>query len=141
MSSSKSKKSMNPLIFCPKIIDIQPKYVSDCYLRPIWAYNKLIMIKHFYQLIGVWITPNDVYFRFRHINMIVYGCVEGILIIFIFSRFFHLFWSKILQKSCISWYTRLHHNCDLLYFWRIFDQNTWKNREKMKIIKIPSTHP
>ena len=62
------------------------------------------------------ITPEEFLLCFRHIHMIVYDFVEGILKIFIFSRFFHVFSLEILQKSCISQRTRLRHNWDVLDF-------------------------
>ena len=67
------------------------------------------MIKHFYQLIGVWITPNDVCFRFRHINMIVYDLPEGIWIIFIFSRFFMYFGRKFFKNRAYHSYDEGAH--------------------------------
>ena len=67
-------------------------------MSPRWILVHLIADTHFYQLIGVWITPNDAPFRFRHINMFVYALPEGILIIFSFSRFPMYFGRKFFRN-------------------------------------------
>ena len=48
---------------------------------------------------------------------------------FHFSRFFNVFWSKNLQKSCIYWYTRLRHNCGVLCFDEILVKMHEKSRK------------
>ena len=46
-------------------------------------------------------------FRFQHVCMIVYRTVGADFDFFSFFRFFDDFDEKIIEKSCISWFTLL----------------------------------
>ena len=116
MSSSKPKKSMNPLIFCPKIIDIQPKYVSWDRFGPISWHPKINCAKLFSRINTLRSALKDLLFWIRHVFMISNRIVGADFDFFRFFVFFHEFRIFSLEKQRYSWCVHLQYRLWHVWF-------------------------